>query len=106
VIDRPYPGDRPRHAADGALKLVRGRTARLVTGAVQAAAIRRRIRIPLRFADDYSTTATVVSFTGLTRAALERWPDRRTGTPRDQAPMTDTREYPPPTNLPARPVPG
>jgi hypothetical protein len=36
VIDRPYPGDRPRHAADGALKLVRGRTARLVTGAVQA----------------------------------------------------------------------
>jgi GTP cyclohydrolase II len=39
-----------------------------VTGAVQAAAIRRRIRIPLRFADDYSTTATVVSFTGLTDA--------------------------------------
>jgi len=34
----------------------------------QAAAIRRRIRIPLRFADDYSTTATVVSFTGLTDA--------------------------------------
>ena len=31
-----------------------------------AAAIRRRIRIPLRFADDYSTTATIVSFTGLT----------------------------------------
>jgi GTP cyclohydrolase II len=39
-----------------------------VTGAVQAAAIRQRIRIPLRFADDYSTTATVVSFTGLTDA--------------------------------------
>src|SRR5215475_6277400 len=39
-----------------------------VIGAVQAAAIRRRIRIPLRFADDYSTTATVVSFTGLTDA--------------------------------------
>jgi uncharacterized spore protein YtfJ len=39
-----------------------------VTGAVQAAAIRRRIRIPLCFADDYSTTATVVSFTGLTDA--------------------------------------
>jgi len=39
-----------------------------VTGAVQAAAIRRRIRIPLRFAGDYSTTATVVSFTGLTDA--------------------------------------
>jgi GTP cyclohydrolase II len=37
-----------------------------VTGAVHAAAIRQRIRIPLRFADDYSTIATVVSFTGLT----------------------------------------
>ena len=37
-----------------------------MTGPVQAAAIRRRIRIPLRLADDYSTTATVVSFTGLT----------------------------------------
>jgi GTP cyclohydrolase II len=36
-----------------------------MTEAVQAAAIRRRIRIPLRFADGYSTTATVVSFTGL-----------------------------------------
>src|SRR5262249_57201424 len=32
----------------------------------RAAAVRRRIRIPLRFADGYSTTATVVSFTGLT----------------------------------------
>ncbi len=30
------------------------------------AAIRRRIRIPLRFGDGYSATATVVSFTGLT----------------------------------------
>ena len=40
-----------------------------MTGAAaQAAAIRRRIRIPLRFADGYSTTATVVSFTGLTDA--------------------------------------
>ena len=39
-----------------------------VTGAVQAAAIRRRIRIPLRLADDYSTTATIVTFTGLTDA--------------------------------------
>ena len=67
MIDRPRPGDRPWHAADGAPKL-RGRTARLATGVVQAAAIRRRIRIPLRFADDYSTTATVVSFTGLTDA--------------------------------------
>src|SRR5215475_3522675 len=39
-----------------------------MTGAVQAAVIRRRIRIPLRFADGYSTTATVVSFAGLTDA--------------------------------------
>jgi GTP cyclohydrolase II len=39
-----------------------------VTGVVKEAAIRRRIRIPLRFADGYSTTATVVSFTGLTDA--------------------------------------
>ena len=39
-----------------------------VTGAVQAAAIRRRIRIPLRLADDYATTATIVTFTGLTDA--------------------------------------
>ena len=41
-------------------------TDRPVAGVAQAAAIRQRIRIPLRFADDYSTTATVVSFTGLT----------------------------------------
>jgi GTP cyclohydrolase II len=39
-----------------------------VTEAVPRAAIRRRIRIPLRFADGYSTIATVVSFTGLTDA--------------------------------------
>jgi GTP cyclohydrolase II len=39
-----------------------------VTGAVQAAAIRRRIRIPLRFADGYSTTATVVTFYDLADA--------------------------------------
>ena len=39
-----------------------------MTRAVQAAAIRRRIRIPLRLADGYSTTATAVSFTGLTDA--------------------------------------
>jgi GTP cyclohydrolase II len=48
------------------MEAVRGLPAYPVTGAVQAAAIRRRIRIPLRLADDYSTTATVVSFTGLT----------------------------------------
>ena len=36
-----------------------------MTGTVQAPAIRRRIRIPLRFADGYSTSATVISFTGL-----------------------------------------
>jgi GTP cyclohydrolase II len=39
-----------------------------VTGAVQAATIRRRIRIPLRFADGYSTTTTVVTFTNLADA--------------------------------------
>jgi GTP cyclohydrolase II len=32
---------------------------------VNGATVRRRIRIPLRFGDDYSTIATVVSFTGL-----------------------------------------
>jgi len=37
-----------------------------VTGTVRAAAIRRRIQIPLRFGDGYSTMTTVVSFTGLT----------------------------------------
>jgi GTP cyclohydrolase II len=62
------PGDGPRYAADRAPGRARGRTARPVTGAVQAAAIRRRIRIPLRFADGYCTTATVVSFTGLSDA--------------------------------------
>jgi GTP cyclohydrolase II len=36
-----------------------------LTGTVQAPAIRRRIGIPLRFADGYSTHATVISFTGL-----------------------------------------
>jgi GTP cyclohydrolase II len=34
-------------------------------GTGRGAGIRQRIRIPLRFADDYSTTATIVSFTGL-----------------------------------------
>jgi Lysylphosphatidylglycerol synthase TM region len=49
VRDLPaVPGDRPRHTAHGALKLVRGRTARPVTGGGPAAAIRRRTRIPLR----------------------------------------------------------
>jgi hypothetical protein len=36
-----------------------------LTGTVQAATIRRRIGIPLRFGDGYSTNATVISFTGL-----------------------------------------
>ena len=39
-----------------------------MTRAVQPAAIRQRIRIPLRLADDYSTTATIVTFTGLADA--------------------------------------
>jgi GTP cyclohydrolase II len=36
-----------------------------LTGTVQAPAVRRRIHIPLRFADGYSADATVISFTGL-----------------------------------------
>ena len=36
-----------------------------MTGTVAAAAIRRRIPIPLRFADGFATSAHVVSFTGL-----------------------------------------
>ena len=43
MIDQPCPVT--GLAADEALDLARGQTARLVTGAVQAAAIRRRIRI-------------------------------------------------------------
>ena len=39
-----------------------------VSGDVQAAVIRRRIRMPLRFADGYSTTAAIISFAGLTDA--------------------------------------
>ena len=68
MADRPYPVTglgtplTRRSTWRGAERLVP------MTGAVQAAKIRRRIRIPLRFADDYSTTATVVSFTGLTDA--------------------------------------
>ncbi|MBO0826256.1 MAG: GTP cyclohydrolase II [Streptosporangiales bacterium] len=42
-----------------------GRTGRLVTLSVPVATIRRRIRIPLRFVDGYTTTAGVYSFTGL-----------------------------------------
>ena len=67
---RGHPGEPSRTrsgaADDGGCS--RGLTARPVTGAVQAAAIRRRIRIPLRLADGYSTTATVVTFTGLADA--------------------------------------
>jgi GTP cyclohydrolase II len=50
------------------MEAVRGLPAYPVTGAVQAAAIRRRVRIPLRLADGYSTTATIVAFTGLADA--------------------------------------
>ena len=61
-----HPGEsRGPDPAPQTKEAVRGLPARPVTGAVQAAAIRRRIRIPLRLADGYSTTATVVSFTGL-----------------------------------------
>ncbi len=47
------------------MEAIRGLQALPVTRAVQAAAIRRRVRIPLRLADGYSTTATVATFTGL-----------------------------------------
>ena len=51
MIDRPYPA----------------------AGAVQAAVIRRRIRIPLRFADGYATTATARCDCGpQLREAVER----------------------------------
>jgi hypothetical protein len=40
-----------------------------VTGAIAPAAIRRRIPIPLRFGDGYSTMAAVVSFTGPANAS-------------------------------------
>ena len=56
-----------------------------VTGDVQAAAIRRRIRMPLRFADGYSTTAAIISFAGLTDArqhvALELGQPAASGVP-------------------------
>ncbi|MGX7681699.1 GTP cyclohydrolase II [Jatrophihabitans sp. DSM 45814] len=39
-----------------------------MSGSLPAAAIRRRISVPLRFADGYSTTATAVSFIGLADA--------------------------------------
>jgi GTP cyclohydrolase II len=39
-----------------------------VADGIRPATIRRRIRIPLRFADGYATDATVVSFTGLADA--------------------------------------
>ena len=66
---RGHPGEsREPDPAPLTKEAVRGLPARPVTGAVQAAAIRRRIRIPLRLADDYSTTAAIVTFTGLTDA--------------------------------------
>jgi len=66
---RGHPGEsRKPDPAPLTKEAVRGLPARPVTGAVQAAAIRRRVRIPLRLADGYSTTATIVTFTGLTDA--------------------------------------
>ena len=66
---RGHPGE-PREPDPAPLtkEAVRGLPAFPVTEAVQAAAIRRRVRIPLRLADGYSTTATIVTFTGLTDA--------------------------------------
>jgi len=66
---RGHPGEsREPDPAPLTKAAVRGLPAFPVTGAVQAAAIRRRVRIPLRLADGYSTTATIVTFTGLTDA--------------------------------------
>jgi len=63
---RGHPGE-PREPDPAPLtkEAVRGLPALPVTEAVQAAAIRRRVRIPLRLADGYSTTGTIVTFTGL-----------------------------------------
>jgi GTP cyclohydrolase II len=66
---RGHPGEsRKPDPASLTKEAVRGLPAFPVTEAVQAAAIRRRVRIPLRLADGYSTTATIVTFTGLTDA--------------------------------------
>ena len=66
---RGHPGE-PREPDPAPLtkEAVRGLPAFPVSEAVQAAAIRRRVRIPLRLADGYSTMATIVTFTGLTDA--------------------------------------
>jgi hypothetical protein len=84
VADRPSPAAGLGPPLTARATPARGRTARPVTGAAQAA-IRRRIRIPLRFGDGYSTIATVVSFTGLTDAqqhvALELGPPAAAGLP-------------------------
>jgi hypothetical protein len=67
MIDRPYPVTRLRHAADEALDLARGR--RLVPRPGRSRRQRSAgVFASLRLADDYSSTATVVSFTGLTDA--------------------------------------
>jgi GTP cyclohydrolase II len=56
-----------------------------VADRLQAAEIRRRIRIPLRFADGYSASATVISFAGLAdgreHVALELGPPAADGLP-------------------------
>ena len=74
MIDQPYP--------EAGLEAERLGP---VTGAVQVAAIRQRIRVPLRLAGDYSTTATIISFTGLTDAqqhvAIELGRPDAAGTP-------------------------
>ena len=63
----------------------RARPGESVTGEIQEAVIRRRIRIPLHFADGYSTTGTIISFAGLTDArehvALELGRPTATGLP-------------------------
>ena len=66
---RGHPGEsREPDPAPLTKEAVRGLPALPVTGLGGPAAIRRRVRIPLRLADGYSTTATIVTFTGLTDA--------------------------------------
>src|SRR5215472_4803063 len=58
----------PRASRDNLIPRRRHWSLFVADRAGQPAAIRRRIRIPLRFADGYSTTSTIISFTGLTDA--------------------------------------
>jgi GTP cyclohydrolase II len=68
VADRPCPVTGPGTPLTAAATWPETEPAGPAAGEVQAAAVRRRIRIPLSFADGYSTTATIISFAGLADA--------------------------------------